>query len=248
MRIRSLVGLIPMFAIETLDEDFTKQFPFFSSRMDWFISHRPDLANLVSDWRTPNKNGTHILSLMRHHRLSATLSRMLDETEFLSDYGIRSLSKFHQHHPVKFSQSGENLELHYEPGEGETRIYGGNSNWRGPIWMPINFMIIDALQKFDQFYGDSFQIECPKGPGKMMTLAQVADELSARLQKLFIKTDDGHRTYLGQSKQQWQDQNFQDKLLFHEYFHGDTGRGLGASHQTGWTGLIALLLQPTPSP
>ena len=244
LRIRSMVGLIPLLAIETLGEDFEKQFPYFSARMAWFINHRPDLAHLVSNWRIPNKYGTHVLSLMRKHRLNATLSRMLDETEFLSDFGLRSLSKYHQQNPYRFSESGENFELHYEPGEGRTRIYGGNSNWRGPIWMPINYMIINALQKFHSFYGDDFQIECPKGSGNVLTLDKVADELSSRLQKLFLKKPDGGRVYLGSSIPQSQDANFQDKLLFHEYFHGDTGRGLGASHQTGWTGLIALLLQP----
>lgn len=249
LRIRSLVGLIPLLAIEVLQEDCTKLFPQFSARMDWFVTHRPDLASLVSDWRTPNKQGFHLMSLMRRHRLNSVLTRMLDETEFLSDYGVRSLSKFHQKNPYVFKEAGNNLELHYEPGEGETRIYGGNSNWRGPVWMPINFMIIDALRKFHLFHGDAFQIECPKGSGKMLSLDQVADELSSRLQNLFLKTSDGCRAYLGNSEMQSKDQSFRDLLLFHEYFHGDTGRGLGASHQTGWTGLIALLLQPyKPAP
>ena len=248
LRIRSLVGLIPLLATEVMQHDFTKLLPQFHARLEWFVAHRPDLAALVSDWRTPNSNGFRILSLLRRHRLNAILTRMLDETEFLSDYGVRSLSKQHQANPYVFTDSGENLELHYEPGEGETRIYGGNSNWRGPIWMPINYMIIDALQKFHLFHGSGFQIECPKGSGKMLNLAQVATELSTRLQKLFLKSADGQRAYLGSSEIQSQDEHFKDLILFNEYFHGDTGRGLGASHQTGWTGLIALLLRPNISP
>ena len=184
------------------------------------------------------------MSLMRKHRLNVVLTRMLDETEFLSDYGIRSLSKYHQLHPYDFTHAGQAFELHYEPGEGETRIYGGNSNWRGPIWMPANFMIIDALRKFHLYHGDEFKIECPKGSGKMMNLSQIADELSGRLQRLFLKAPDGRRAFLAQPVGQPDDPMFRDLLSFHEYFHGDSGRGLGASHQTGWTGLIALLLQP----
>ncbi len=240
LRIHSLVGLIPLLAVEVLDEDYIKAFPEFAQRLDWFISHRPDLASLVSDWRMPNKQGFRLMSLMRKHRLNVVLTRMLDETEFLSAFGIRSLSKYHQQHPYDFTHAGQTFELHYEPGEGETRIYGGNSNWRGPIWMPANFMIIDALRKFYLYHGDEFQIECPKGSGKMLNLSQIADELSQRLQKLFLKSPDGNRPFFAQPD----NTNFRDLLLFHEYFHGDSGRGLGASHQTGWTGLIALLLQP----
>lgn len=243
MRIHSLVGLIPLLAVEVLEEDCTKLFPDFAARLDWFISHRPDLAALVSDWRMPNKNGFHLMSLMRKHRLNAVLTRMLDETEFLSDYGIRSLSKFHQKHPYTFVHAGENFGLHYEPGEGETRIYGGNSNWRGPIWMPANFLIIDALMKFHRYHGDDFQIECPTGSGTPMNLAQIADELSKRLQRLFLKRADGSRPFGDPSNGQKNAPEANELPLFHEYFHGDTGRGLGASHQTGWTGLIALLLQ-----
>ena len=242
LRIRSLVGLIPLLAVEVLEDDCAKLFPEFAARMDWFISYRPDLAELVSDWQTPNDQGFRLMSLVRRHRLNAVLTRMLDETEFLSDFGIRSLSKVHQH-PYNYTYAGETFSLHYEPGEGETRIYGGNSNWRGPIWMPANFMIIDALRKFHRFHGDEFQIECPKGSGKMLNLAQIADELSTRLQRLFLKGADGSRVFAVSPNGQTNAPELSDLPLFHEYFHGDTGRGLGASHQTGWTGLIALLLQ-----
>ncbi len=245
LRIHSLVGLIPLLAVEVLDEEYLMAFPEFAARLEWFIAHRPDLASLVSDWRMPNKQGYRLMSLMRKHRLNVVLTRMLDETEFLSNYGIRSLSKIHQNHPYTFTHAGETIGLHYEPGEGETRIYGGNSNWRGPIWMPVNFMIIDALRKFHLYHGDEFQIECPKGSGKMLHLSQVADELSNRLQKLFLKDNDGKRVSSSDSGGPNSKPGFSDLPMFHEYFHGDTGRGLGASHQTGWTGLIALLLQQT---
>ena len=243
LRIRSLVGLIPLLAVEVLEDDCTELFPEFAARMDWFISYRPDLAALVSDWRTPNSQGFRLMSLMRRHRLNVVLTRMLDETEFLSDYGIRSLSKFHEKHPYTFIHDNETVGLHYEPSEGESRIYGGNSNWRGPIWMPANFMIIDALRKFHHYHGDDFQIECPKGSGKMLNLAQIADELSTRLQRLFLKGADGKRAFAATPIGQTNAPELGDLPLFHEYFDGDTGRGLGASHQTGWTGLIALLMQ-----
>jgi len=178
------------------------------------------------------------------HRLGAVLKRMLDEAEFLSDFGVRSVSKYHEKHPFVFQQGEESFSVEYEPGEGTTRIYGGNSNWRGPVWMPINYLLVEALHKLHKFYGDSFEIECPTGSGKLLSLEEVALELTRRLQKLFLKDSAGRRAYLGESARQWQDPNFRDGLLFYEYFHGDTGCGLGASHQTGWTGLIALLLNP----
>jgi hypothetical protein len=169
---------------------------------------------------------------------------MLDETEFLSDFGIRSVSKYHEKNPYVFRQGDQTLSVGYTPGEGTTRIYGGNSNWRGPIWMPINYLIVEALHSFHKFYGDAYQVECPTGSGTFLSLEGVALELTRRLQRLFTKEPTGRRAYLGDSTRQWEDANFSDRLLFNEYFHGDTGRGLGASHQTGWTGLIALLLDP----
>jgi Glycosyl hydrolase family 63 C-terminal domain len=242
LRIRSIVGLVPLLAVEVLHEDFTKAFPRFAERMDWFVRHRPDLARLVSNWQAPNPQGYRLLSLLRRHRLNSVLARMLDETEFLSDFGVRSLSKYHEQHPYVFRRGDETFSVEYTPGEGTTRIYGGNSNWRGPVWMPINYLIVHALHRFHQFHGDAFQIECPTGSGKLLTLEEVALELTRRLIRLFAKDASGRRAYLGDSSRQWQDPNFRDGLLFYEYFHGDTGRGLGASHQNGWTGLIANLL------
>ena len=244
LRIRSIVGLVPLFAVEVIHQDFIKSLPMFAERMDWFVRHRPDLAGLVSNWREPNQLGYRLLSVIRRFRLNSILSRMLDEAEFLSDFGIRSVSKYHESHPYVFRHGDQVLSLEYAPGEGTTRIYGGNSNWRGPIWMPINYLIVEALHKLHKFYGDAYRVECPTRSGKFLSLEGVALELTRRLQRLFVKEPDGRRVFLGESSHQWEDANFRDCLLFHEYFHGDTGRGLGASHQTGWTGLVALLLNP----
>jgi Glycosyl hydrolase family 63 C-terminal domain len=244
LRVRSLVGLIPLLAVEVLHEDFEHTLPQFHARLNWFMAQRPDLARLVSDWRQPNDRDYRLLSLMRRHRLNCVLSRMLDETEFLSDFGIRSLSKYHEKHPCIFQLGDRSFAIAYTPGEGNTRLFGGNSNWRGPIWMPINYLIVEALHKLHKFYGDVYRLECPTGSGEFLSLKEIAEELTRRLRRLFAKDPSGRRAYLGESSRQWEDVNFRDRLQFNEYFHGDTGRGLGASHQTGWTGLIALLLHP----
>jgi hypothetical protein len=242
LRIRSVVGLTPLFATEILLQDFAHPMSEFGERMGWFFRHRPDLARLVSDWRQPNKQGYRLMSLLRRYRLNCVLTRMLDEKEFLSEYGIRSLSRYHLDHPFSVKQGDETVTVQYTPGESTTRIYGGNSNWRGPIWLPINYLIIDALRKLYRYYGDEYQMECPTGSGVMMSLEEVAQELARRLKRLFAREPSGRRAYLGESQRQWEDPNFRDRLLFYEHFDGDTGRGLGAAHQTGWTGLIALLL------
>jgi hypothetical protein len=244
LRIRSVVGLTPLFATEILLQDFAHPASEFGERMVWFLRHRPDLARLVSDWRKPNKEGYRLMSLLRRFRLNCVLTRMLDEKEFLSDYGVRSLSKYHLDHPYSVRQGDETVTVQYTPGEGTTRIYGGNSNWRGPIWLPVNYLIIDALRKLYRYYGDEYQVECPTGSGVMMSLEEVAHELMRRLQRLFAREPSGRRAYLGECQRQWEDPNFRDRLLFYEHFDGDTGRGLGAAHQTGWTGLIALLFAP----
>jgi hypothetical protein len=244
LRVRSIVGLVPLLAVQVIHEDFTTKLPHFAERLDWFVRRRPELAGLVSNWREPNEQGYRLLSLMRRYRMNCVLSRMLDEAEFLSDFGIRSVSKYHEQHPYEFRQGDRTLSVEYAPGEGTTHIYGGNSNWRGPIWLPINYLIVDALHRLHKFYGDDYKVECPTGSGTFLTLEGVALEITRRLQRLFTKEASGRRRYLGESRRQWEDVNFRDRLLFHEYFHGDTGRGLGASHQTGWTGLIALLYGP----
>ena len=235
MRIRSMVGLIPLFAVEVLEPDLVAALPGFAGRLRWLLAHRPGLAALVSRWTEPGMGETTLLSLLRGHRIKALLSRMLDETEFLSPYGVRSLSKVHQAHPYEMDEGGQHFSIGYDPGEGRTRAFGGNSNWRGPVWMPVNYLLIDSLREFHQYYGPEFQVECPAGSGTMLDLAGVADELARRLARLFLRGPDGRRPAMGDAQEP-------DAVLFHEYFHGDTGRGLGAAHQTGWTALVALLL------
>jgi mannosylglycerate hydrolase MGH1-like protein len=187
----------------------------------------------------------HLLSLLRGHRMKRLLHRMLDETEFLSDYGVRALSKVHEPAPYRLDTNGSSNEVRYWPAESLSGLFGGNSNWRGPIWMPVNYLIIESLQKFHHYYGDQFKVECPTGSEQFRTIGEVADELARRLSKLFLKAADGQRPVLKYHPKLAGDPHFKDYLLFHEYFHGDTGRGVGASHQTGWTGLIAKLLQST---
>ncbi|GAB2467367.1 glucosidase [Hymenobacter qilianensis] len=244
LKTRSLVGLIPLFAVEVLDDELLQSLPQFGTRLRWFLENRPQLASLVSRWHEPGRKATHLLSLLRGHRMKCLLARALDEAEFLSEYGIRSLSRYHLDHPYEFHCAGQDLVVSYEAGESSTSMYGGNSNWRGPIWLPINFLIIESLQRFHHYYGDDFQVEYPTRSGQYCTLLQIADALSARLTQLFLRNEAGIRPALGADERLQQDPHFRDYLLFHEYFHGDTGQGLGASHQTGWTGLIAKLLQP----
>jgi hypothetical protein len=240
--VRSLVGLVPLFAVETLTPDLLEALPRFRGRMNWFLKYRPDLTALVSRWQEPGTGESHLLSLLRGHRMKRLLARMLDETEFLSPYGIRSLSRHHRDRPYRLEVGGAVHTVSYQPGESDTGMFGGNSNWRGPVWMPINYLLVESLRKFHAYYGDDFLVECPTGSGVMLTLRQVADELSARLRRLFLPGDGGNRPSLGPDARFRDDPHFRDHLLFHEYFHGDDGRGLGASHQTGWTGLVAMLL------
>jgi hypothetical protein len=244
LRVRSLVGLIPLCAVEVVDHTVFQRFPGFAARARWVITHRPDLASLVSRWGEPSKDGRVLLSLLRTHRMTALLTRMLDETEFLSDHGIRAVSKAHASAPYRLEVHGVSSSVDYEPAESSTTLFGGNSNWRGPVWMPINYLLVDALREFEMFYRDSFRIECPTGSGRLVGLTEVADELARRLNALFLRGADGRRAVLGDRPLFQNDPAFRDNVPFHEYFHGDTGAGLGASHQTGWTGLVALLLQP----
>ena len=244
LKIRSMVGLIPLFAVETLEPELLKQLPEFTARLEWILSHRPKLANLVSRWQEQGAGERRLLSLLRGHRMKCLLHRMLDETEFLSEYGVRALSKVHEREPYRFNTNGHTMEVNYWPAESMSGLFGGNSNWRGPIWLPVNFLLIESLQKFHHYYGDEFKIECPTGSGKFITINEVADELSRRLARLFLNGEDGQRPVLKYHPKLATDPHFKDYILFHEYFHGDNGRGVGASHQTGWTGLIAKLLQP----
>ncbi|MDR3471170.1 MAG: glucosidase [Devosia sp.] len=244
LRVRSMVGLIPLFAVEVIDQAMLAGLPHFAQRLRWFLDYRPDLARLVSRWHEPGRGDTQLLSLLRGHRMKALLARMLDEAEFLSDFGVRSLSRHHAAAPYLFSHAGDVFSVAYVPGESDCGLFGGNSNWRGPVWMPVNYLLIESLREFHRYYGDDFRVEYPARSGCTLSLLEIADELSRRLASLFLRGPDGARPALGEHDLCRRDPAFRDHLLFHEYFHGDTGRGLGAAHQTGWTGLIALLLHP----
>ena len=217
--------------------------PGFRKRMEWFINNRPDLTGNVASMEVPGKKERRLLSVVNPNRLRRVLKMMLDENEFLSPHGIRALSRHHLEHPYSISLDGVEHRVDYEPAESTSGLFGGNSNWRGPIWFPINYLIIESLQKFHYYFGDDFKVECPTDSGQMMTLWEVAAEISRRLSSLFLRDTDGHRPVYCASAKFQEDPHWRDLLLFHEYFHGDTGAGLGASHQTGWTGLVAKLLQ-----
>jgi hypothetical protein len=243
LKVRSMVGLIPLFAVETLEPDVLERLPGFKRRLEWFVDHRPDLTESIACMRTPGRGERRLLSVVTADRLQRVLQYMLDEQEFLSPYGIRALSRFHKDRPYVLSVDGHEHRVDYEPGESSTGLFGGNSNWRGPIWFPVNFLLIESLQKFHHYFGDAVTVECPTGSGRMLTLEAVATELSKRLSSVFLRNPDGRRPVFGDVERFQQDPNWRDLVPFHEYFHGDTGRGIGASHQTGWTGLVAKLLQ-----
>jgi hypothetical protein len=238
-----MVGLIPLFAIETLEPEMLDRLPGFRRRMEWFIQNRPDLTGNVASMEMPGKKERRLLSIVNQNRLRRVLKMMLDENEFLSPYGIRALSRFHLEHPYSINLDGQEHRVDYEPAESTTGVFGGNSNWRGPIWFPVNYLIIESLQKFHYYFGDEFKVECPTGSGQMMTLWEVAADISRRLSSLFLRDEDGRRPVHGASLKFQSDPHWRDLLLFYEYFHGEHGAGLGASHQTGWTGLVAKLLQ-----
>jgi hypothetical protein len=245
LKVRSLVGLIPLFAIETIEPSLLQQMPRFKEHLEWFLNHHPDLASLVSRWYEPGAGERRLLALVRGHRMKCLLRRMLDPAEFLSDCGVRSVSKYHKEHPYVLNVGGMSYVVDYEPAESTSGLFGGNSNWRGPIWFPINFLIIESLQKFHHYYGDDFLVECPTGSGQKLTLWQIADHLSRRLIDLFLAGPDGRRPAFGTNPVLQTDPRWHDYLWFNEYFNGDTGAGLGASHQTGWTSLVAKLLEQT---
>ncbi|HEY4336833.1 MAG TPA: glucosidase, partial [Puia sp.] len=244
MKMRSMVGLIPLFAVEVIDDEILTRLPEFAKRLQWLLDNRPDLAALVSRWHEKGSDQKHLLSLLRGHRVKRILYRMLDETEFLSDHGIRSLSKEYERHPYQFQVDGQLVTVKYTPAESNVPLFGGNSNWRGPIWMPMNFLLIEALQRFHHYYGDDFKIEYPTHSGQMRTLDEISTELSMRLSKIFLRDEKGRRPVFGANEKMQHDPHFKDYLLFFEYFDGDNGKGLGASHQTGWTGLVSKLLLP----
>ncbi len=243
LKIRSMVGLIPLFAVAILEEEKLESLPDFKARLEWFLAHRTDLCVKISPLCALGVNRRRLLSLLNRDKLTRILETMLDENEFLSPYGIRSISKIHRNHPFVLQCNGNKTQVDYEPAESTSRLFGGNSNWRGPIWFPLNYLIIESLQKYHHYYGDTFKIECPTGSGNFLTLNQVAEELSRRLVRIFEKDAAGRRAVFGDTEQFQSDPHFEELLQFHEYFDGDTGKGLGASHQTGWTALVAKLIQ-----
>jgi hypothetical protein len=243
LKLRSMVGIIPLFAVEVIRDETLKQLPSFAAHMQWFLENRPDLASLVSRWTEKGTDDKHLLSLLRGHRMKRILYRMLNEAEFLSDYGIRSLSKSYEAQPFYLDTSSTTLSVTYIPGESDSGMFGGNSNWRGPVWMPMNFLIIKSLLRFHDYYSDDFTVEYPTGSGNFLSLKQIAAELGKRLLRIFTQDEAGRRPCFGDDALQQSDPHFKDLLLFNEYFHGDHGKGLGASHQTGWTALIANLIQ-----
>ena len=243
LRVRSMVGLIPLFAVETLEPSMIDQLPGFRRRLEWFIENRTDLTENVACMHTAGVGSRRLLSIVGGEQLRSILRFMLDSNEFLSPYGIRALSRVHKDHPYVLPVNGHEYSVRYEPAESSTGLFGGNSNWRGPIWFPVNYLLIESLQKFHHYLGDGFQVECPTGSGQMMTLAEVAAELSRRMTRIFLRNDEGYRPVHGTNGVFKSDPNWNNLVLFYEYFHGDDGSGVGASHQTGWTGVVAKLLQ-----
>jgi hypothetical protein len=248
LRTRSLVGLLPLIAVEVLETAQIDRLPGFHKRMQWFLNYRKDDVRLITHYEPDSHYYRQMLAIPTEERLKRALRYMLDENEFLSPYGLRSVSRVHRDKPYIFCANGEEHRVGYVPGEGESYLFGGNSNWRGPIWFPINFLIIEALERYHHFYGDRLMLECPTGSGNMLTLQQVAGELSQRLTRLFLRDEKGARPCHGKIERFASDPHWRDLLWFHEYFHGDTGRGLGANHQTGWTALVVKLLQNANAP
>jgi hypothetical protein len=240
LRIRSMVGLIPLFAVETLDHDVMHRLPNFRRRLLWFLRNRGDLYKQISMMETAEGGGHRhsLLAIPTRERLTRVLHRVLDEGQFFSPFGVRSLSKEYETNPYVLTIDGQRREVHYDPGESTTGIFGGNSNWRGPVWFPVNYLLVEALERYYHFYGDELKVECPVGSGVWMTLREVSGEINRRLCSLFLPDPNGRAPWMGENRPHW------DGLYcFNEYFHGDTGRGCGADHQTGWTALVARCMQ-----
>lgn len=250
LKIRSIVGIIPLFAVEVLEEDLLNERPGFRKRLEWFLKHRQDLARQISYMEKKTEDGKissrRMLAIPSRERLQRVLKYVLDESEFLSPFGVRAMSRVHAEQPYSCHFGGEELRVEYTPAESTSNMFGGNSNWRGPIWFPVNYLLIEALERYHYYYGDTFKIECPTGSGQLMTLDQVAGEICRRLSALFLPQFDGQRPCHGKDFRYADDPHWKDLVLFYEYFHGDTGRGVGASHQTGWTALVTRLLGVPP--
>jgi len=238
LRIRSIAGLVPLLAVQNLEKSLVDRLPGFRKRFYWFLKNRPELAQHIS-YAEGEKHKHYLLSIPSRGRLERMLRYLFDEGEFLSSYGIRSLSRWHEAHPYVFHEGGREHRVEYEPGEARSRLFGGNSNWRGPVWFPLNYMLIGALKRYHHFYGEGLRVEYPTGSSKMLNLCEVADEINARLLRIFLQDEDGVRPWQSGDPRFSQDPYWRDLTLFYEYFHPETGRGLGASHQTGWTALVA---------
>ena len=244
MRVKSIVGLVPLFAVAVIDEMDLKNHPKLDQQLTWFLERRPDLASLISRWGSPGSGQTRLLSLLRGHRMKALLSRALDEKQFLSPYGIRSVSLEHRDNPYVLEIDGQSWSLQYQSAESDTRAFGGNSNWRGPVWFPMNFLIFESLLRYYYYYGPDFKVECPTNSGTMMNLKEVAMFLAQRMVNIFLPEADGIRPVNRNYPILDKSPAFAGNFCFHEYFDGDNGRGVGASHQTGWTAIVAFLLAP----
>jgi glycogen debranching enzyme len=243
LKIRSMVGLIPLFAVETLEPEIVDRLPGFKRRMQWFIDNHADVPEHIEMTQRSARGVRRLLSLANRKQIKRILSRMLDETEFLSAYGVRSLSRYHLDHPYEVQVNGHISRVDYEPAESDSGIFGGNSNWRGPIWFPLNYLLVESLQKYHHYYGEDFKVEFPTRSGGESDLWEVAAEISRRLVHIFVRGKDGRRPVAGGAELFQSDPHWRDLLLFYEYFHGDNGAGIGASHQTGWTGLVAKLIE-----
>ncbi|HEY2784256.1 MAG TPA: glucosidase, partial [Fimbriiglobus sp.] len=239
LKVRSMVGLLPLCAATMFEGELVKKYPEIGARFKWFLESRPEIRAAIHDPVKPGVAGRHLASILDETKLRRVLEKLLDENEFLSPFGIRSLSKYHEKHPFVMNAGGREYRVDYLPAESDSGMFGGNSNWRGPIWMPVNGLIVRALLQYYAYYGDDFKVECPTGSGRMMTLYQVAEEIGRRLANMFLRDKDGHRPVYGGTEKFQTDPHWKDLILFYEYFHGDNGAGLGASHQTGWTGIVA---------
>jgi hypothetical protein len=240
-----MVGVLPLIAVEVLEDHVIDKLPGFKKRMQWFLDNRKDLSRFISymECRERGESGQYLLAIPSRKKLQRMLRYVLDENEFLSPFGVRSLSKVHAEHPAWIELNGQRVEIHYVPGDADTNLFGGNSNWRGPIWFPLNYLLIEALERYHHFFGDELKVECPTGSGQFMSLLEVSREIERRLTRLFIPGKDGVRPCCQDHVCGPNDEFSKDLLLFHEYFHGETGKGLGASHQTGWTALVARCLE-----
>jgi hypothetical protein len=242
MKVRSLVGVVPLLAVTTLHPALAAKLPDFMERTEWFEQNKPVLAAYIAHTRVPGMGDRRLLSVGTSESLQRVLLRVLDPNEMLSPYGVRSLSRYHREHPFTMQIGSFSSSIDYEPGESTTSLFGGNSNWRGPVWFPMNFLIIEALYRYWRYFGDGVKVEHPVGSGNQLSLREVAEDLSRRLISLFLKGSEGHRPSHGTNRLLQEDPRWRDLIWFHEYFHGDTGAGLGASHQPGWTGLVIHLI------